>query len=915
MTIASFYQYNKKGRLLKTTYPDGTVTSQDWNAAGQRITSTSGNGLHTHFEYDEIGRLTKTTDYDGGVETLTYDAENHRSSRTDAIGRVTKYAYDAVGRVTTTTAPDNTTTKNTYDKAGNLISTTNEVGKITSYAYDAANRRISTTDPLGNTNYSIFDTLGRQIETIAADNTATEYVYNDAGDLLETRYPNSTKTSAEYDILGRQISKTDELGRKTSFTYDALGRLTSVTDAANQTTRYTYDELGNQLTQTDANGRVTQFAYDTRGRVKERMLPDGNREAYTYDDAGNMATKSDYAGNIVSYGYNGKGQQFKRSYSDNSEVSFNFDLAGQRIAARDARGKTSYTYDLRGHVTRILYPDGRELDYTYDPRGIRSTITAKIGTKVLTTTTGYDNAGRLSTVTDPLSRAYGAQYDANSNRISLNYPNSETTSYAYDTRGHLTSLITKQPGSNGTIAQSYGYTLDAAGKRTRIQEADGTIRQYGYDSVDRLTSEAVTGPTNYSNSFEYDAVGNRLTQTNAGSHPGTVNYTYDRRDELTKENSTAYSYDKNGNLTAKIGEAGYTWDYERRLTQVSLLDGTTIDHSYDADGNRVQTKVTPPGGTASTTNYLVDTTGNLSQVVAESDGTGALTAVYVRAYDEMLAVLRPTSATTWATRYVHSDGLGSVRVLTDETGNVTDTRGYEAFGVRNATTGNDALAFGFAGEPFDSVAKLAYHRARWMDPRVGRFLGMDPLTGRLGNPLSLHKYLYVADEPIDATDASGLEFSLAGVSASVSMGQILSTMATVGRVAVAAALTCEASLAASFFETASPTDRSSLCKKRCFNHYTSEQGRAGISQGRFIKRSNDGYVYLTTDFYFTGTLAKSKLALSYVPVGFFRIPEVSIIDVPRLGLAQPANGELGGGEEWVSPEQVPIARAVWMNIF
>ncbi len=795
-SLVTTYEYNQNGRLLRTIFPDATTTSQEWNPNGQRTASTDALARRTTYDYDELGRLNKTTYPDATTETLAYDAENHRTSRTDALGRVTQYTYDPVGRVLTTTAPDNTTVTNAYDQAGNLISTTNETGKTTTYAYDAANRRISTTDPLGHTTYTIYDPDGRQIETIAPDHTATNYVYNDAGDLLETDYADNTHTSAEFDDLGRQISKTDELGHKTVFAYDALGRLTSVTDAANQTTRYAYDEQGNQITQTDANGHITHFAYDNRGRITDRMLPDGTTEHRSYDLAGRLVSRADFAGKPTLYTYDNLDHLLTKRYADNTNVTFTYDAGGQRKTAVNTRGTTQYTYDTRGHLTNITYPDNTKLDYTYDPRGMRSTIKATVGTRVLTTTTGYDDDGRLTTLTDPLNRAYGVQYDVNGNRTSLSYPNTETTSYTYDPRGRLTTLITKEPGSNGNIAQSYLYTLDPAGKRTRIEESDGTIRQFGYDSVNRLTSEAVSGPTNYSNSFGYDPVGNRLTQTSTGNHPGNVNYIYDNRDQLSLENGTAYTYDNNGNLATKTGEATYTWDLENRLKRVALQDGTLVDHLYDADGNRVQTKVTPAGGgTATTTNYLVDTTGSLSQVVAESDGSGALTALYVRANDELLAVLRPTGTSTWSSRCVHADGLGSVRVLTDETGVVTDTRGYEAFGSRNVTAGTDPLAFGFAGEAFDSLSKLAYHRARWMDPRVGRFVSTDPLLGTKYLPQSLHRYFYGAANPISHTDPTGKVDDVEELCVS----EIISINATIAEPTVqGGALVAEAAVAEEF---------------------------------------------------------------------------------------------------------------------
>ena len=188
-----------------------------------------------------------------------------------------------------------------------------------------------------------------------------------------------------------------------------------------------------------------------------------------------------------------------------------------------------------------------------------------------------------------------------------------------------------------------------------------------------------------------------------------------------------------------------------------MADGTKVAHAYDAFGNRVQTGVTPSsGGAASITNMLVDTGAGPSQVVAETDAANTLIALYVRAGDELLAVMRPGGAGMWTTHYVHADGLGSVRVITDETGMVLDTRGYEAFGTKNVEAGNESLPYGFAAEALDATSHLAYHRARWMDSRVGRFAGMDKFGGVMEATQTLQKYAYVTNDPIDLTDPSGL---------------------------------------------------------------------------------------------------------------------------------------------------------------
>jgi RHS repeat-associated protein len=150
------------------------------------------------------------------------------------------------------------------------------------------------------------------------------------------------------------------------------------------------------------------------------------------------------------------------------------------------------------------------------------------------------------------------------------------------------------------------------------------------------------------------------------------------------------------------------------------------------------------------------------------------------------------TAGTWTTHFVHTDGLGSVRAITDESGDVVDTRGYEAFGTKNVEAGSETLAYGFAGEAFDTTTHLAYHRARWMDSRVGRFTGMDPWIGNTQRPLTLQKYSYSEEEPVNATDPSGLQTDIESVSVSVSISAVESTLATATPIAQAISIVCTA---------------------------------------------------------------------------------------------------------------------------
>jgi RHS repeat-associated protein len=103
----------------------------------------------------------------------------------------------------------------------------------------------------------------------------------------------------------------------------------------------------------------------------------------------------------------------------------------------------------------------------------------------------------------------------------------------------------------------------------------------------------------------------------------------------------------------------------------------------------------------------------------------------------------------WTTSYYGFDGHGSVRYLTSNTGAVTDTYDYDAFGNLIDSTGSTANNYLYSGEQFDQDLNLYYNRARYLDVRAGRFWGMDTEEGNEEDPLSMHKYLYTKANPVD----------------------------------------------------------------------------------------------------------------------------------------------------------------------
>jgi RHS repeat-associated protein len=117
-------------------------------------------------------------------------------------------------------------------------------------------------------------------------------------------------------------------------------------------------------------------------------------------------------------------------------------------------------------------------------------------------------------------------------------------------------------------------------------------------------------------------------------------------------------------------------------------------------------------------------------------------------------------------------------LLTDTTGNVTDTYDYDAFGNLIHSTGTTPNNYLFAGEQFDPDLHLYYNRARYLNTSTGRFWSMDMHEGDDEDPTSLHKFGYAGADPVDALDRSGNDFDIGSVIGAAGIGVTLLAMPT-----------------------------------------------------------------------------------------------------------------------------------------
>ena len=704
--------YDQGGRLLSQADPLSQTTSLTYDALNHVLTATDPTGAVITNAYDPVGNVRTTTDALGRVTTRTYTAKDQPATVTDAAGYVTHFAYDSVGNQISLTDGNNQTTTLSYDAANRLLSRTNALSQTASYTYDANGNRLTVHDPLGNTTTSTFDLLNR---------------------ITSLRDPLGNTTTTSYDAVGNPLNVTDALGNSTTFAYDARDRLITVTDALGGVVAYAYDAVGNQTTVTDANGAATHLSYDALNRMLSQRNPLNATWIYTYDAGGRIMSKRDANGDTTTFVYDANNRLTQITYP-NSVVSYAYNLGGNRTSMTDQTGTTTYSYDQLNRPTAISQSAGT-VSYSYD--AVNRTQVTLPG--ALSTAYTYDAAGRQVRVTDWNSRITSYGYDAAGRLLTTSFPNGVVTTNTYDAASRLTGISTA--GAGGTLL-GITYTYNAVGNRTRMVDATGTTT-YSYDALARLTGVTYPSGTPGAVSYTYDPMGNRLSMTQDGV---VTSYSYDSADRLTTISApgvtTPLTWSTNGQLLSK-GAQTFTWDTGGHVTGLTNGAGTA-SYTYNGDGVRV-------GRTTAgvTTQYLQDLAGDLPEVLTETS-SGA-TSRYVRG----LGLIAQVGAMV---NYYHSDAVGSVRAISDAAGQATATYAYEAFGAVRGQTGSVSNAYGFTGQQLDPEAGLVFLRARYYDPTVGRFLSRDPLPGHPGRSLSINRYLYTADNPVNQSDASGMDF-------------------------------------------------------------------------------------------------------------------------------------------------------------
>src|SRR5450759_3963331 len=509
---------------------------------------------------------------------------------------------------------------------------------------------------------------------------------------------------------GELCSATDGNNDTTTYSYDGSGNLTKVTPPAPiGATTVVPDPLSRPSSVTDPKGQKTSYTYDKNGRITQLLFNGtttcstsaGTCIKYTYDGAGNLKTRIDVTGTST----------------------FTYDFENRVTAKNTPAGNSSVTYDATGNVTKYTDASG-SVSYTYDANNNVVDVVEPGGTK-----TGCGTLGTLCTLF--------AYYPGNRPK-SVKYPNGVTVAIGYNTPGQETS-VTATRGSTVLVSQSYTYVngTNNVGLRQTVADQAGNNTAYTYDLLNRLKTAVTTGPAASSYGYIYANAGNITSFLQNGVT--TASYTYNNADEIT---NTGFTYDANGNLTAKPGQT-YAYNSLNQTTSITTA-GTPIAMAYADIGQGERTS-------AGANSYLNGLLGMTRQ-------TGGSTLAFTRTPGGSLVSMR--SGTSHF--YYIFDALGSVIALTDGSGSIAASYTYDPYG--NTVTASGAQAsvnpFRFASGYFDSATGLLKFGTRYYDPSLGRWTQRDPIGPSLPSPPPLARFLSLGASPVPLTDASGAVFSV-----------------------------------------------------------------------------------------------------------------------------------------------------------
>ncbi len=627
----------------------------------------------------------------------------------------------------------------------------------------------------------------------ARDNPVMSYKYDMLGHRV---YQNSMDAGERWvlnNLMGNPIHRWDSRNHVFSFEYDAVQRPESIkVEGGDSGTAlnniYEFIEYGegkaNQY-QNNLRGQVVQ-QYDTAGRIqniqfdfKGNILETSRELNANYKDvpnwtAANRNTPS-FDPDLTTYTsqveYDALNRAIKTTTPDNSETVPAFNEAGlleqvkvTQTGVAEKLFVKDIDYDAKGQRKKIIYGDKNNHNlatttYGYDEETFRLT-------HLKTTKTNGDLLQDLYYTYDPVGNITELEDKAIPVKFFNNQKIEGKASYSYDALYRLKEATGREHAGQAINFGQCDNWYDKAFLKSYSPGDDMAFRnyaqKYSYDPVGNILemNHTATGGS-WKRSYEYESQNNRLKETNVGGQTYTYSHhaehgfiaslphlskmEWNFKDELqtvarqvvcndnNPPETTYYVYDTNGQRVRKITEVnGGGSKKEERV----YLGGVEVFHSYTA-----------------ATIFLIRWTLHIMDSPSRPNGGNTRRIAMVDT-----KTLGNDGTDPKTVRFQFSHHLGSASLELDDSGAVISYEEYHPYGTTayqavNKDIKATAKRYRYTGMEKDEETGLEYHNARHYLPWLGRWLSCDPSYLVDGPNL----YNYVTNNPILYIDPTGRE--------------------------------------------------------------------------------------------------------------------------------------------------------------
>ncbi|NJL29178.1 MAG: RHS repeat-associated core domain-containing protein, partial [Thermoanaerobaculia bacterium] len=602
----------------------GKTTTQVYDAATRRLTTTSPEGRRWEVELDEEGRV--VSGRMGNLESLRlgYDAEGRVVALRQGAGaeeRVFEIGFNTLGQVVTFSDPLMNTVSLEQDAADRVLRQLLPSGREISSSYDASSNLTSVTPPsqaTHNFGYTSADLLASYTPPVEAATGPIIFAHNLDHQLAQVDRTDGRAMQIVFNAAGQIETVTHSEGIL-NLSYDPASGQPSILTVPGSILSFTYD--GQVVTETTWSGDVSGsvgWSYDTELRVTSEQVNGSQSVAWQYDrdnlpiHVGDLVITRDAATGFITEAtvgsvatrrsHNAFGELVSIESSIAQTLIYRQDLerdkTGRIVAKTETVGTETHRFeffhDIDGQLVRVERNGLPWAEYGYDANGNRLTYRGVLGDadglfdaqdRLLEygdKSYAYTASGELETITQ-YDQITQSSYDVFGSLTRVSLADGSEVDYLVDALGRR---IGKK--INGVLVQGLLYTnelkpiaeLDGAGSIVSrfVYGTNSLVPDYlikdgltyrivaDYLGSPRLVINIATGEA--VQRLDYDEFGRVLLDTNPGFQPfGFAGGLYDHRTKLLRFGSRDYAPEI-GRWTAKepLGFAGtlnfyaYAWN-------------------------------------------------------------------------------------------------------------------------------------------------------------------------------------------------------------------------------------------------------------------------------------------------------------------------------------------------------------------